>query len=424
MCQTTGPEQPNKDGKKEGIRVTTVSEFIQEILKVSKENGTEIFYRGHADRRWTLVPSIFRKENFIAQEHLLYRDMVAHEPQSFSECKSALDDLVQMQHYGLPTRLLDLTMNPFVALYFACEQCKEKEGMVYLFSIPENNVKHYDSDTVSVLANLSKCKVEELKLALYPATDIIGADCESEDISFYKGLKLSPQAKKKGETHEEVSSLRSVLKQDGAKKSIQEESLKERFLRILGLEANEFSKKEALSEIDEKLVEKDPYKGTKITWISRLWTGIIEQNPSHESTSTYIKWFNSQPGLQLLLHQIRDEKPHFRPLVQAYDLVNIFVVKAKYRNLRITNQMGAFLLFGLGLNTQKDSSDCWDPLSCTKATHADAPSSWIKKKFLIPADRKAQILKDLALLGITKSYIYPGMEQYAQELKEKYNISE
>lgn len=92
--------------------------------------------------------------------------------------------------------------------------------------------------------------------------------------------------------------------------------------------------------------------------------------------------------------------------------------------MRITNQMGAFLLFGLGLDTQKDSSDCWNPLSCTKATHADVPSSWIKKKFLIPADRKAQILKDLALLGITKSYIYPGMEQYAQELKEKYNISE
>nr|WP_314759804.1 FRG domain-containing protein [uncultured Porphyromonas sp.] len=218
MCQTTSPEQPNKGEKKEGIRVTSVSEFIQEILKVSKENGTEIFYRGHADRRWTLVPSIFRKKNFITQEHLLYRDMVAHEPQSFSECKSALDDLVQMQHYGLPTRLLDLTINPFVALYFACEQCKEKEGMVYLFSIPENNVKHYDSDTVSVLANLSKCKEEELKLALYPTTDIIGADCESKDISFYKGLRLSPQAKKKGETHEEVSFLRSVLKQDGAKR--------------------------------------------------------------------------------------------------------------------------------------------------------------------------------------------------------------
>ena len=406
----------------EEIRIHSVSEFIESIIQRDKEAGTETFYRGHAYKGWKLLPSIFRTTNGVEKEHLLFRDMVAHEPQSFSECKSALDYLVQMQHYGLPTRLLDLTMNPFVALYFACEQCEEKEGMVYLFSIPENNVRHYDSDTVSVLANLSKCKEKELELALYLTPDIIiGAKRESEDISFYEGLRASSQAKKNREIHEEVSFLRSLLKQDGAERSIQEESLKKRFLKILGLEAEEFSRKRVLS-IAEDLLGKDQYKGTTKAWITRLWQGIIEQNPSHENTSTYIELFNGQPGIQLLLHQIRDEKPHFRPLVQAYDLVNIFVVKAKYRNLRITNQMGAFLLFGLGLNTQKDSSDCWDPLSCGKTTHAEVPSSWIKKQFLIPADRKAQILKDLALLGITESYIYPGMEQYAKELKKKYKL--
>ena len=31
----------------------------------------------------------------------------------------------------------------------------------YLFSIPEKEVKHYDSDTVSALANLAKCKISE-----------------------------------------------------------------------------------------------------------------------------------------------------------------------------------------------------------------------------------------------------------------------
>ena len=104
----------------EEIRISSVSEFIEKIVQRDKEAGTETFYRGHADKDWDLLPSIFRTPNGVEKEHLLFHDMVAHEPQSFSECKSTLDYLVQMQHYGLPTRLLDMTMNPLVALYFAC----------------------------------------------------------------------------------------------------------------------------------------------------------------------------------------------------------------------------------------------------------------------------------------------------------------
>ena len=110
------------EDKSTPIVVNSVAEFIENVVKVNKADGTETFYRGHADKDWVLLPSIFRTPNGIANEHLLFRDMVAHEPQSFLECHSALDYLVQMQHYGLPTRLLDVTTNPLVALYFACEQ--------------------------------------------------------------------------------------------------------------------------------------------------------------------------------------------------------------------------------------------------------------------------------------------------------------
>ena len=105
--------------------VTSVSDFIEKVVMLNKEAGTEVFYRGHADENWELKPSIFRKPNGVEIEHQLFRDMVAHTPQSFSGCKSALDYLVQMQHYELPTRLLDVSTNPLVALYFACQPTKD-----------------------------------------------------------------------------------------------------------------------------------------------------------------------------------------------------------------------------------------------------------------------------------------------------------
>ena len=116
------------------------------------------------------------------------------------------------------------------------------------------------------------------------------------------------------------------------------------------------------------------------------------------------------------------EKPHFLPRIRPLDLSNLFFVKAKNGNQRIANQMGAFLLFGLGVKQTKASGSDGGVNLLTKSEHTEVPAEWIKKKLIIPKECKADILRELALLGITDSYIYPGMEQYAKELKKKYEL--
>lgn len=144
--------------------ITSLTEFVSEILKIDNKPSTYIYYRGHSDWKYPFKPSIYREENrnILNNEDKMFRDIISSKPHFFNDCATTLEKLVKMQHHGLPTRLLDLTENPLIALFFACSsnRNKDKQGEVTVFNVAENKLKYYDSDTVSVLANLVKSPIE------------------------------------------------------------------------------------------------------------------------------------------------------------------------------------------------------------------------------------------------------------------------
>lgn len=137
-------------------------EFIQETS--AKNSQKHVLFRGHSDASWKIWPSLFRQEPDISQfEDKLVRELISLFPQEFSNDQSMFDRLVRMQHYGLPTRLLDVTRNPLVALYFAVDPDEDdsKDGAVIIFSGDAERHKYYDSDALSCISNLANLKNEE-----------------------------------------------------------------------------------------------------------------------------------------------------------------------------------------------------------------------------------------------------------------------
>lgn len=144
-------------------KVKSVSEFISRVSEIRKErneksikkkDNTVLYFRGQRDVKWKLEPSIVR-EGLAKKESYLLRVTLSRCSSYFQELTNNFDLLTKLQHYGLPTRLLDVTTNPLVALYFACYSPKNTEkvdGVVYF----GENICNYATDIeVQILSFLA-----------------------------------------------------------------------------------------------------------------------------------------------------------------------------------------------------------------------------------------------------------------------------
>ena len=276
--------------------IGSVSQFINQIKRLP-DVDTELYaYRGERDNSWKTVPGIMRPDRagLLDHERNAVRELQATHPQEFAADQTMFDRLVRMQHYELPTRLLDMTGNPLVALYFATGEVDPRlgpatDGKVTYALIPRERTKYFDSDTVSCISHLSNL---------------------------------------------------SALEKD-----------------------------DLLAHID---LQKSRFNKLKTT--------------------------------DRLLQFIRTEKTYFRDQIVPYELNQKWFVWPKLSNRRIIAQNGAFIIYGLSLNT---------------ALSGGVPPIYLKH-FRVLASKKHVIRIELKRLGITQGSLFPEIDKASIEITNKY----
>lgn len=111
--------------------VRTLSQYLSCIDKIwmtwtdPLDRIATIWFRGHSNVAWPLLPGMCRPEYSDVSEHRYRHDFYLRAQPFLSECSVAptsdWDWYFLMQHYGVPTRLIDWTESALVALYFAVQ---------------------------------------------------------------------------------------------------------------------------------------------------------------------------------------------------------------------------------------------------------------------------------------------------------------
>jgi len=263
--------------------ISDLSQILQTLGEPKK--GHTRFFRGHGDEGWQMRPSIYREDYLIENEDKIIKDALTYCPDDFLPSDTLFEKLVKLQHYGYSTRLLDLTTNALVALYFALGDKKhyKKDGEIIILDIPNEQVKYWDSDTVAILSAIS---------------------LQTTNFSILDFIKN--------------------------KEYLQDEAIKNYMLQRIN---NAIKINSAESNLERSKHFRDSIKFIKEK-------GVYIKN-------YILDIFNREPYTISLLHDIQTDKPSFRPVINPDDLQRVLCVRAKLNNQRISRQQGCFLLFGI-----------------------------------------------------------------------------
>ncbi len=350
----------------------TISGIIQEMKNYFGEDQ-EFWFRGQVQSRFGLVPGIFRQgEHFggvSLDEAGMLREFQQRYPEKKSDHTSTEEWLSLMQHYGLPTRILDWSTNILVGIYFA------------VMSQQQDSVKKEED--------------EQNSGALY----ILDPRAFSSETYRFLFDEITPRT-----CSEYLNRMLYAMHQDI-----------ETFLRY-------FMRKDSRCSYHVKDEHGKPYTVNGIYNDHTSAKGFLERIRDLELStlrSVHVNFYADTEDIQAMLVlesrlKIFNNTQNLYQLDLTSNLMHITQpspLKMPHLNNRIRAQHGVFTYHGGKYFDGK-------PVLAFRTPE----EIWGDKllKLVIPAEAKAQLQKELEYAGITHDKLFPEMEHVAQAIRAKY----
>lgn len=133
---------------KKGCLPSYIGQIKQKVMELSSRHRTYlkteplIAFRGESNDYGDtkLTPSLFRNGSYVAKEAHLFELFCDYS--IVDQNASNIEKAIETQHYASISRMLDISFDILVALYFACEHAGEYDGYVYVFAFPEHYSPH------------------------------------------------------------------------------------------------------------------------------------------------------------------------------------------------------------------------------------------------------------------------------------------
>jgi len=385
---------------------------VMRAMGIYLKGGVFGYYRGVGHAIYPDVPSIFRESN-KREEDRWYREMKT-QFQNDLEKKSYLDRLAMLQHYELPTRMLDVTSSPLVALYMS-------SNTIYTNDASQKGtgeiIMYYDGAMPS---------------SAMPGSITYSCDNYGNDIAYIHDGKsydsgvvliLAALAKLKYENKERMRKVITTFQYlIDCVNVTDKQVLLELVNRCVHTNATHYEKFHYLSA-DERYDFSRNYGGMIAQAIERpdqicdiLWDICISQGNfapegkpvcqgKEEFHDEYIKFI---PSYKYILATVRRENSAFKDHINIFDLIKCFHVKMGRTNDRIQAQAGSFIICGLNPDYIRQ-----------KMLSSRSPGM---VRFFVT--NKKEIMRELNALGFNDSTMIPDMAHHAEYMKARNRTNE
>lgn len=403
--------------------IHSVIEYLEFIKDYTDDNSSKIYFRGENKIYTDRIPGIYRTNsdnttfkfpNLVSEgPHEYYYDLFSEFGWSVNS-KKLFEQIVDAQHFGAVTSILDITSNPLAALFFAASGNYEDNGKIYIYTVKPKSIKRYFGHTISLMTYLNFVPnkyINEFILIFNTLLEYISLDSLLGKAIFNREITLSKLLKELKDSFNSSPEM-DISAYEGLKEFYKNPFIKQKF--IVHKKIHEQSTKMARENIVNFIKEISPDSEAELQRIGILNFSTEDLDAYHDYLLKKISEIIT--GFLNKLNDVSDiADKYIYPYAIFEDMQKSYIVYPSRLNERIKNQRGAFIIPGYFSTEKIDVNEIQTSIK-------NSLTNSIKEinRIQIDANSKKQILNQLRLLGIDEGFIYPDIEHIAKTISEKY----